>query len=207
MCGFPDRLRWHYAVALEFPRRDLADAPLGCPFSEACLRRTYCRIGLGREQTCTRYVIHCDDVARCALLRRFASDCSPIDFTGFYVLCDCTSLKLRGCRHIAARRILRRASSRGCSGSSDRYATELGRPEWSFPKGHRRGGESLEDAALREVEEETGWRCVALAEAGSLSYQTEKAGRKDVHFWIMRAFCDVGQASPAVAPPEDSEPT
>ena len=87
-----------------------------------------------------------------------------------------------------------------------RHETELGRPEWSFPKGHRRGGESLEEAALREVEEETGWRCVALAEAGSLLYRTEEEGRKEVHFWTMRALCDVGRASPAVAPPEESKP-
>jgi 8-oxo-dGTP pyrophosphatase MutT (NUDIX family) len=77
-----------------------------------------------------------------------------------------------------------------------RYTAELGRDEWSFPKGHPRGHETLEEAALREVEEETGWRCAALAEAGSLAYDTTREGRKEVRFWNMRALCHVGRASP-----------
>jgi 8-oxo-dGTP pyrophosphatase MutT (NUDIX family) len=60
-----------------------------------------------------------------------------------------------------------------------RYASQLGRDEWSLPKGHLRGDESSVDAALREVEEETGWRCVVLSEAGALRYRTEKEGPKE----------------------------
>ena len=72
-----------------------------------------------------------------------------------------------------------------------RYASQLGRDEWSLPKGHLRGDESSVDAALREVEEETGWRCVVLSEAGALRYRTEKEGPKEVRFWNMRTVCQM----------------
>lgn len=35
----------------------------------------------------------------------------------------------------------------------------IGEIVWTFPKGHLEPGESALQAALREVEEETGWRC------------------------------------------------
>ena len=38
---------------------------------------------------------------------------------------------------------------------------------WTFPKGHIEKGESVEDAALREVTEETGWKCRILRVDGS----------------------------------------
>jgi hypothetical protein len=40
-----------------------------------------------------------------------------------------------------------------------RYAVVLGRHagRWSFPKGHARRGETLEETARREIREETGW--------------------------------------------------
>jgi 8-oxo-dGTP diphosphatase len=72
-----------------------------------------------------------------------------------------------------------------------RYARQLGSEEWSLPKGHLREDESPVDAALREVEEETGWRCVVLSEAGALRYRTEKEGPKEVRFWNMRTVCQV----------------
>ncbi len=42
--------------------------------------------------------------------------------------------------------------------------------EWVFPKGHLEEGESLEEAARREVEEETGLRCQVLFKAGKINY-------------------------------------
>lgn len=36
------------------------------------------------------------------------------------------------------------------------------RKVWTFPKGHLDPGETTLEAALREVREETGWRCRAL---------------------------------------------
>ncbi|MEW6243754.1 MAG: NUDIX hydrolase [Bacillota bacterium] len=41
---------------------------------------------------------------------------------------------------------------------------------WSFPKGHVEQGETLIQAALREVEEETGITGVVLAELGDVQY-------------------------------------
>jgi 8-oxo-dGTP pyrophosphatase MutT (NUDIX family) len=59
-----------------------------------------------------------------------------------------------------------------------RYASQLGSEEWSLPKGHLREDESPVDAALREVEEETGWRCVVLSEAGALRYRPRRRARR-----------------------------
>ena len=42
--------------------------------------------------------------------------------------------------------------------------------DWSFPKGKLEDGESWEDGAVREVEEETGLRCELGAFVGSTSY-------------------------------------
>jgi 8-oxo-dGTP diphosphatase len=74
-----------------------------------------------------------------------------------------------------------------------RHADTLGADEWSLPKGHRRESEDWMHAALREVEEETGWRCVPLADAGSIRYPTTTEGSKEVRFWTMRALCRVGR--------------
>ncbi len=38
-----------------------------------------------------------------------------------------------------------------------------GQVVWTFPKGHLEKGETSEEAALREVREETGWTCRILA--------------------------------------------
>jgi len=57
--------------------------------------------------------------------------------------------------------------------------------DWSFPKGKLDPGETLEQAALREVEEETGFCCRLGAPLGSTSY-VDAAGRpKTVAYWAM----------------------
>ena len=47
--------------------------------------------------------------------------------------------------------------------------------DWTFPKGKLDPGESFEDAALREVEEETGVRCSLGRELPSTEYEVERA--------------------------------
>src|SRR5882672_11199642 len=44
-----------------------------------------------------------------------------------------------------------------------RVQTLEGKEIWTFPKGHLEPGETAEQAAVREVEEETGYRCEITA--------------------------------------------
>ena len=56
--------------------------------------------------------------------------------------------------------------------------------DWTLPKGKLDPGEAFEDAALREVEEETGQRCSLGRELPSTRY--EVGGRpKLVRYWLM----------------------
>jgi 8-oxo-dGTP diphosphatase len=57
--------------------------------------------------------------------------------------------------------------------------------DWSFPKGKLGKGESWEDAALREVEEEIGVRCRLGAELPPTSYKDPKGRDKVVRYWVM----------------------
>jgi 8-oxo-dGTP diphosphatase len=58
--------------------------------------------------------------------------------------------------------------------------------DWSFPKGKLDAGESWEDAALREVEEETGMRCTLGEEVGRTHY--EVGGEpKEVRYYAMES--------------------
>jgi 8-oxo-dGTP diphosphatase len=57
--------------------------------------------------------------------------------------------------------------------------------DWSLPKGKLEPGEGWLEAALREVEEETGYRCEASTELPSVSYLDRKARRKLVRYWLM----------------------
>ncbi len=55
--------------------------------------------------------------------------------------------------------------------------------DWTFPKGKAEPGESDEECALREVDEETGLRCEAGRLVGTTSY-TDRHGRpKTVRFF------------------------
>ena len=57
--------------------------------------------------------------------------------------------------------------------------------DWSLPKGKLDAGESFEEAALREVEEETGLRCEPVRELESTQYVDGKGRPKIVRYWLM----------------------
>jgi 8-oxo-dGTP diphosphatase len=57
--------------------------------------------------------------------------------------------------------------------------------DWSLPKGKLEDGEGWQQAALREVEEETGYRCEPLTELPHVSYLDRKGRRKLVRYWLM----------------------
>ena len=63
--------------------------------------------------------------------------------------------------------------------------------DWSLPKGKLDEGESWEDAAVREVEEETGIRCRLGEELEPVSYQDRKGRAKVVRYWLMEPEDDV----------------
>jgi 8-oxo-dGTP diphosphatase len=57
--------------------------------------------------------------------------------------------------------------------------------DWAFPKGKLLSGESETEAALREVEEETGLRCRLEREIGVSSYRDGRDRPKTVRYWEM----------------------
>ena len=57
--------------------------------------------------------------------------------------------------------------------------------DWSFPKGKLDEGESFEDAALREVAEETGLACRLDGELDRVRYQDAAGRPKIVRYWRM----------------------
>ena len=57
--------------------------------------------------------------------------------------------------------------------------------DWSLPKGKLERGESFETAAVREVLEETGFRCRLLRELDPVRYEDHKGRTKIVRYWLM----------------------
>ncbi|WP_205678281.1 NUDIX hydrolase [Arthrobacter silviterrae] len=65
-----------------------------------------------------------------------------------------------------------------------------GRLEWCLPKGHPEGVENYAEAAVREIEEETGIAGDILAPLGSIDYWFTVSGHrvhKTVHHFLLRA--------------------
>lgn len=61
--------------------------------------------------------------------------------------------------------------------------------EWCVPKGHPEGSENLEQAAVREVFEETGLVAEVLAPLGSIDYEfytPDKHIAKTVHHFLLK---------------------
>lgn len=63
--------------------------------------------------------------------------------------------------------------------------------DWTLPKGKLDAGESFEEAALREIEEETGIRARLVRELPETHYEVR--GRpKVVRYWLMEVESDPG---------------
>ena len=69
-------------------------------------------------------------------------------------------------------------------------------PVWTLPKGTLGPGESATDAALREVREETGYRCEVVRELDAATYWFQHDGqriRKTVRWFLMRPLEKAGE--------------
>lgn len=69
------------------------------------------------------------------------------------------------------------------------------RAVWTLPKGALTAGESNTEAALREVLEETGYRCEVVRELPAVTYWFQRSGqrvRKTVHWYLMRPLEKIG---------------
>ncbi len=70
------------------------------------------------------------------------------------------------------------------------------RPVWTLPKGTLMTGETSAQAALREVREETGWRCELVRELEAVTYWFQRGGariRKTVRWFLMRPLEKEGE--------------
>jgi len=63
--------------------------------------------------------------------------------------------------------------------------------DWTFPKGKLEPGEREEDAAVREVEEETGLRCRLDRELTTTRYRDARGRPKTVRYWLMTPVAGV----------------
>jgi 8-oxo-dGTP pyrophosphatase MutT (NUDIX family) len=73
-------------------------------------------------------------------------------------------------------------------GDAGRELAVVHRPrydDWGLPKGKLDKGEGFEQAALREVEEETGLRCTLGRLLGDTSYRDQKGRAKLVRYFEM----------------------
>jgi 8-oxo-dGTP pyrophosphatase MutT (NUDIX family) len=94
--------------------------------------------------------------------------------------------------------------------------------DWSLPKGKLHAGETWEQAALREVEEEVGLRCRLGAELPPVRYRDNKGREKAVRYWLMEPddraapfmpndevdemrWCDFAAAAALLSYPYDAE--
>lgn len=74
-----------------------------------------------------------------------------------------------------------------------------GRQVWTFPKGHIEHGESGEETALREVEEETGYRCEIIEPYERAQYWFKREGeltKKTVTWFLMKPLQKTGEHDP-----------
>lgn len=93
-------------------------------------------------------------------------------------------------REVSAGGVIYRRTTDGFEVALAARRTRRGELAWGLPKGEIESGESPEDAALREVREETGLEGRIEESLGTIRYFYVWDGvriRKAVHFFLMRA--------------------
>jgi 8-oxo-dGTP diphosphatase len=70
--------------------------------------------------------------------------------------------------------------------------------DWTFAKGKLEPGEGLLDAAVREVEEETGLRCRVGDQLAVTTYVDQRGRSKSVTYWTMTVRSGRFRANPEV---------
>lgn len=74
-----------------------------------------------------------------------------------------------------------------------------GQQLWTFPKGHIETDEKAEQAALREVEEETGYRCEIVEPLERVQYwfkRNHRLTKKVVTWFLMKSLKKTGSHDP-----------
>ena len=84
----------------------------------------------------------------------------------------------------AAGGIVLRASDSG--GWQMALVQRPGHLDWTLPKGKLEPGEEATEAALREVLEETGYRCLLGRFVGEVEYLDRRGRVKVVSYWLMQ---------------------
>jgi 8-oxo-dGTP diphosphatase len=74
--------------------------------------------------------------------------------------------------------------------------------DWTFPKGKVDSGETLAEAAVREVKEETGLKVKLGVPLETVSYSLDKTKTKVVHYWVAKVT-DKALASSKFKPDEE----
>ena len=77
--------------------------------------------------------------------------------------------------------------------------------DWTLPKGKLDPDETFEQAALREVQEETGLRCTLGRELATTTYRDNKDRPKVVRYWLMEVEKGQGGAPPTFATPQSGQ--
>ena len=91
---------------------------------------------------------------------------------------DVSVIRAAGGHRLPLERLIRR-DARSSSSTGPRY------DDWTLPKGKVDPDETPEECALREVREETGFRCELVRPLGCTAYVDRRGRNKVACYWVM----------------------